>query len=149
VLQEKHLCDLLSLLITLVFILLSSFKIYINLFSNLARDTAALSPTIDVESSQLRFLGNLTLNLWDCGAQDAFVDNYLNNQREHIFSNVSVLIFVFDVESRDVQKDIQYFSAAMKAMQQYSSSARVFCLIHKMDLVPEEAGERVRNNRIF
>ena len=37
----------------------------------------------------------------------------------------------------------------MKAMQQYSSSARVFCLIHKMDLVPEEAGERVRNNRIF
>ena len=35
--------------------------------------------------------------------QDAFVDNYLNNQREHIFSNVSVLIFVFDVESRDLQ----------------------------------------------
>lgn len=118
------------------------------IFANyIARDTASLSPTIDVESSQLRFLGNLTLNLWDCGAQDAFVDNYLNNQREHIFSNVSVLIFVFDVESRDLQKDMQYFTAAMKAMQQFSSDARIFCLIHKMDLVPEESGERIFRNR--
>jgi len=114
------------------------------IFANyIARDTSALSPTIDVEASQLRFLGNLTLNLWDCGGQEAFVDNYLNNQREHIFKNVSVLIFVFDVESRDVQKDMEYFSMTMEAMQQHSPESRVFCLIHKMDLVPEESGERL------
>lgn len=36
----------------------------------------------------------------------------------------------------------------MKAMQQYSSDARVFCLIHKMDLVPEDSGERVKKTII-
>ena len=37
-------------------------------FSNyVAKDTRRLGATIDVEHSHLRFLGNLTLNLWDCG----------------------------------------------------------------------------------
>ena len=35
----------------------------------LARDTMRLSPTIDVEYSHVRFLGNLHLHLWDCGGQ--------------------------------------------------------------------------------
>ena len=35
----------------------------------LARDTTRLSATIDVEYSQVRFLGNLHLHLWDCGGQ--------------------------------------------------------------------------------
>lgn len=37
-------------------------------FSNyVAKDTRRLGATIDVEHSHVRFLGNLTLNLWDCG----------------------------------------------------------------------------------
>lgn len=37
-------------------------------FSNyVAKDTRRLGATIDVEHSHIRFLGNLTLNLWDCG----------------------------------------------------------------------------------
>jgi hypothetical protein len=38
------------------------------IFANyLARDTMRLGPTLDVEHSHVRFLGNLVLNLWDCG----------------------------------------------------------------------------------
>lgn len=38
------------------------------IFSNyIAKDTRKLGATIDVDMSQVRFLGNLTLNLWDCG----------------------------------------------------------------------------------
>jgi Ras-related GTP-binding protein A/B len=37
-------------------------------FSNyVAKDTRRLGATIDVEHSHVKFLGNLTLNLWDCG----------------------------------------------------------------------------------
>lgn len=37
------------------------------IFANyLARDTAHLAFTVDVEHSHVRFLGNLVLNLWDC-----------------------------------------------------------------------------------
>ena len=38
------------------------------IFSNyVARDTRRLGATIDVDMSHVKFLGNLTLNLWDCG----------------------------------------------------------------------------------
>ena len=47
----------------------------------LARDTTRLSPTMDVEYSHVRFLGNLHLHLWDCGGQDDFYRNYLESMR--------------------------------------------------------------------
>lgn len=61
------------------------------IFANyIARDTRRLGATIDVEHSHVRLLGNLTLNLWDCGGQEAFMENYFASQRENIFRNVEV-----------------------------------------------------------
>ena len=38
------------------------------IFSNyLAKDVRRLATTMGVESSTFNFLGNLTLNIWDCG----------------------------------------------------------------------------------
>ena len=38
------------------------------IFSNyVAKDVRRLGATIDVEHSRVKFLGNLVLNLWDCG----------------------------------------------------------------------------------
>ena len=82
------------------------------IFANyLARDTMRLGATIDVEHSHVRFLGNLVLNLWDCGGQEAFMENYFESQRDHIFRNVQVLIYVFDIESRELQKDMEYYAS--------------------------------------
>lgn len=66
------------------------------IFSNyIARDTRRLGATsksprnersgliqrpyclVDVEQNHVRFLGNLVLNLWDCGGQEGFMDNYI------------------------------------------------------------------------
>lgn len=46
---------------------------------------------VDVEHSHVRFLGNLVLNLWDCGGQEAFMENYFASQRDNIFRNVEVI----------------------------------------------------------
>lgn len=41
------------------------------IFDNVvARDTKRLGATIDVDTSQIRFLGDLQLDLWDCGGQE-------------------------------------------------------------------------------
>lgn len=117
-------------------------------FSNyVAKDTRRLGATIDVEHSHVRFLGNLTLNLWDCGGQDAFMENYLAAQRDHIFRNVEVLIYVFDVESREFERDLHTYVNCLEAMRDNSPSARIFCLVHKMDLVQEEMRERIFTER--
>jgi len=114
------------------------------IFANyLARDTMRLGATIDVEHSHVRFLGNLVLNLWDCGGQEAFMENYFELQRDHIFRNVQVLIYVFDIESRELAKDMEYYASCLQALKQNSKSAKVFCLVHKMDLIPEEQREEV------
>ncbi|KAJ3150202.1 hypothetical protein HDU89_003291 [Geranomyces variabilis] len=118
------------------------------IFANyIARDTRRLGATIDVEHSNVRFLGNLVLNLWDCGGQEVFMENYIAAQRDHIFRNVEVLIYVFDVESREYERDMHYFQSCIDAILQNSKDARIFCLIHKMDLVQEEQRDLVFQER--
>nr|CDS28169.2 Ras GTP binding protein A [Hymenolepis microstoma] len=108
------------------------------IFSNfIARDTRRLGPTMDVEHVHLRFLGGLVLNLWDCGGQAGFMESYFATQRENIFRNVEVLIYVFDVESQDLKKDMVYYGNCLDAINEHSPGAKVFCLVHKMDLVPQ------------
>lgn len=118
------------------------------IFANyIARDTRRLGATIDVEHSHVRFLGNLVLNLWDCGGQEAFMENYFASQRDNIFKNVAVLIYVFDVESRELEKDIHYYQSCLEAIWEHSREAKIFCLIHKMDLVQEDQREIIFNKR--
>ncbi|EAU88763.2 rraga protein [Coprinopsis cinerea okayama7 len=103
--------------------------------NNPASLTARLGATIDVEQNHVRFLGDLILNLWDCGGQDAFMDSYLTAQRATIFQQVGVMIYVFDVESREMNKDLEYYRDCLEGLRQFSPDAAVFLLVHKMDLV--------------
>ncbi|KAI0929007.1 hypothetical protein AcW1_006075 [Taiwanofungus camphoratus] len=103
--------------------------------NNPASLTARLGATIDVEQNHVRFLGDLILNLWDCGGQDAFMDSYLSTQQSTIFQHVGVMIYVFEVESRNMDKDLDYYRDCLKALREYSPEAAVFLLVHKMDLV--------------
>jgi len=118
------------------------------IFANyIARDTRRLGPTMDVEHAHVRFLGNLVLNIWDCGGQEAVMENYFTSQKDQIFRNVEVLIYVFDVESRELEKDYHYYQTCLEALLQNSPEAKVFCLIHKMDLVQEEHRDQIFKER--
>ncbi len=66
------------------------------------------------------------------------MENYFTSQRDNVFRNVEVLIYVFDVESREVERDMHYYQSCLEAILQNSPEAKVFCLIHKMDLIPED-----------
>eukprot|EP01063_Lacrimia_lanifica_P002998 TRINITY_DN11616_c0_g2_i1.p1 TRINITY_DN11616_c0_g2~~TRINITY_DN11616_c0_g2_i1.p1 ORF type:complete len:340 (+),score=140.52 TRINITY_DN11616_c0_g2_i1:169-1188(+) len=111
-----------------------------------ARDTRKLGPTTEVEYSHVKFLGNLVLNLWDCGGQVSFVKNYLSTQEKHVFSNVAVLIYVFDIEmgpgpspfSQEWESQLAVFRRCLSSLVANSPNAKVFCLAHKMDLIAPE-----------
>jgi Ras-related GTP-binding protein A/B len=73
------------------------------------------------------------------------MENYFASQRDHIFKNVEVLIYVFDIESPTFHtQDMSTFSTCMDAIKQNSPTAKVFCLIHKMDLIRGTGGERTK-----
>ncbi|VDP54614.1 unnamed protein product, partial [Soboliphyme baturini] len=48
------------------------------------------------------------------------MENYFTSQRDQIFRNVEVLIYVFDVESREVEKDYKYYQICLEALLQNS-----------------------------
>uniref|UniRef100_A0A2K6BWS0 Ras-related GTP-binding protein n=1 Tax=Macaca nemestrina TaxID=9545 RepID=A0A2K6BWS0_MACNE len=85
-------------------------------------DSVGNTKTFDVEHSHVRFLGNLVLNLWDCGGQDTFMENYFTSQRDNIFRNV------------------EPFCETLQ-MPKY------FCLVHKMDLVQEDQRDLIFKER--
>ena len=76
------------------------------------------------------------------------MENYLSQQRVHVFSNVGVLIYVFDIESRDVDRDLATYVAILSALLQFSPAAKIYILIHKMDLVVPSAREAMFDERV-
>ena len=76
------------------------------------------------------------------------MENYLNQQRQHVFSNVGVLIYVFDIESRDFDRDLLTYRSIITALGQFSPTASVYILVHKMDLVVPSQREDLYNDRV-
>ena len=107
-----------------------------------AKETGRLHPTNQVEHSSFRFMGNLMLSLWDCGGQDVFMENYFESQKDHIFKNTAVLIYVLASSSvmnesaPDAQKEMSYFRNTVDSLRSLSPEARIYVLVHKADLIP-------------
>lgn len=80
-------------------------------------------------------------------SQDSFVESYLTNQRSHVFTSVAVLIFVFDISSKEAAADLLGFSSTIRALHEFSPNSKVFVLMHKMDLVPTDQKPRQLQQR--
>jgi Ras-related GTP-binding protein A/B len=76
------------------------------------------------------------------------MENYLSQQRQHVFSNVGVLIYVFDIESRDFDRDLLTYRSIITALGQFSPGASIYILVHKMDLVVPNQREDIYNDRV-
>ncbi len=71
------------------------------IFANFhAKDSFKLNPTMDLNHTTTKFLGNLSMNLWDCPGQNLFMKRFFESHKDHIYSNVEILIYVFDAMSK-------------------------------------------------
>lgn len=68
-----------------------------------------------------------------------FQESYFEAERDSIFRDVAVLIYVFDVRSPEQEKDMKDYSRCVEAIRRHGSKAKVFCLVHKMDKIPPES----------
>ena len=108
-----------------------------------AKETGRLHPTNQVEHSSFRFMGNLMLSLWDCGGQDVFMENYFESQKDHVFRNAMILIYVLSLSAvvaesnlaPEAQKEMTYYRNTVESLRQLSPNAKVYVLLHKSDLI--------------
>lgn len=113
-----------------------------------AKDTSKIGYTTDRSEQKFKFMGNLTLNLWDCGGQKNFMRQYFTTFKETIFKNVEVLIYVFDVDNDvKINDHLADFQEALSILKTYSPTATVFVLIHKMDKIKESEKEAKYNSK--
>ena len=54
-----------------------------------------------------------------------------------------MLIFVFDISSKESASDMLSFASTIRALHEFSPNSKVFVLIHKMDLVSMEQKETI------
>jgi len=74
--------------------------------------------------------------IFDCGGQESFINVFIGEQAEFIFSGLSVLVWVIDVSNFDtISTSKFYFDHAVNRVHQYSPNAVIFCLFHKIDLL--------------
>lgn len=93
------------------------------IFANFpAKDTQKIGYTVERQEHKFKFMGTLTLNLWDCGGQDTFMEQYFLVQKETIFRGVEVLIYVFEIDDfpEKHQKILDYFEMTLKSIKQFN-----------------------------
>ena len=76
------------------------------------------------------------------------VENSSTDQRS-TFENIAVFVYIHDVENLDVRKDLDHYQLCLEAIAQLSSKVKVFCLIHKLDLIPEDQRDMVSVLYVF
>lgn len=57
------------------------------------------------------------------------MEQYFASQKDNIFRNVEVLIYVFDVESRELEKDMHYYQSCLEAILQVIDNNEQFLSI--------------------
>lgn len=75
------------------------------------------------------------------------METYIASQRSNVFSDVAVLIYVFDIESREVENDLDTYHMIIEALKEFSPNAHVFCLVHKLDLIQHEHRQKIFEER--
>ncbi len=113
-------------------------------------NTLTFSFTNGVSTSKIEFgLGNKLL-IEDCGGQQQFQNEYFTSKKKEVFTNVDILVFVIEAIRKQkndndnniinndflIEKDsLTYFENCLKALSELSPKAKIFVLIHKMDLI--------------
>lgn len=52
------------------------------------------------------------------------MEQYFASQKDNIFRNVEVLIYVFDVESRELDNDMHYYQSCLEAIYKVSDALK-------------------------
>lgn len=71
------------------------------------------------------------------------MENYFGSHKEHIFTNVSTMIYVFDLNSADEEQDYADYQKCVEYLRECSRGARIFVLFHKLDIIPLDQRDRL------
>jgi GTPase SAR1 family protein len=86
-----------------------------------------------------REINDGVLYIIDLGCQKVFLESFIRDQVEFVFTQVSLLIFVIDITNVDDLPLAKYFlDEERKRLEEISPTAEVIVLLNKIDLVDKK-----------
>lgn len=99
---------------------------------------AKYTATIDYERKTHTIFGK-EVSIFDLGGQKSFLDRFVGELAEFLFSNISSLVYIIDIEKVSKLSLAKYYlELALKNIKSYSPKANVSILLHKIDLIDQE-----------
>ena len=93
-----------------------------------------LKPTKGISRENFIFRGLLELTIWDAGGQENYLEKYFTDQKDTIFSEVEIPIFMVDSAVID-PKVKEVFDSFLDALFEYSpDTSKIYVLLNKIDL---------------
>lgn len=100
-----------------------------------ARELVDYEATVNYFRSIKSVIGT-SFQIFDCGGQESFINKFIGDQAEFIFSDVKILVWAVDISNASqVSTSKFYFEQAASRLAEYSPGAKIFCLFHKIDLI--------------
>lgn len=94
--------------------------------------------TIDYDKFNQTFADD-EITIFDLGGCTAFLDRFIGEMAESIFSGVKTVVFVVDpIEIKNISCAKYYFDLSLKKLDQFSPEAPIFLFQNKFDLVPKK-----------
>ena len=110
-------------------------------------ETKSLDATIKYDRNFYK-VNHHQLEIYDVGGQISYLEEMVEKNKEMIFSNVKILIYVIDLPNLDTYRlSRQYLMRILKYVNLYSKNPKIYLFTHKMDLISE--GYRERAIQIF
>jgi Ras-related GTP-binding protein A/B len=98
---------------------------------------AEYNATIDYKRKSYNMFGK-KISLFDLGGQKSFLDRFVGDLAEFIFTNVATMIYVFDiVNMSNISQAKYYYDLGLKTLKKYSPDANITLLLHKVDLIDQ------------
>lgn len=99
---------------------------------------ADYTATIEYKRKSYTMFGK-QISLFDLGGQKSFLDRFVGDLAEFIFTNVVTMIYVFDiVNMSSISQAKYYYDMGVKTLKKYSPDANIRLLLHKIDLVEQD-----------
>lgn len=101
------------------------------------KSTRNLDATRNFEVNEFLLAGSFAVSLYDCGGQESYRDSFIEEYRNHIFSNVVGLVYAFDCtlsEDSNLVEERKRFSEVVSALKELSPNAKLFVILTKIDL---------------
>lgn len=76
------------------------------------KDTLKLCPTNEIEETHLYLLNSIPITILDCSSKDDIIKQYFTSKKQIIFSNVTILVFVIELQNKTKKEsddEVTYF----------------------------------------